>query len=140
MTSNKYFCLYDKQKEIEEHNKLLPHSLKLEVPSQPLTRIEARLRPYTPVTEIENLANPFGKVIVTSLKSTTKLKWYLNLALDHGRLVGINGVLPKLPENARKKLTDALKEHSSNWWVPTEIWSKYKTQAAIILDPWNKNI
>jgi hypothetical protein len=124
-TSQRMFAIYDKQAEIVKANQKVPPIYKKTVPVHPLTRVEARLKPCCPVIELLSLKNPFDDVAISATSDVITSDWVLNLAFQHSRLVGINGVLPLLPKAVRAQMLCVLQAESVNWWQPGKVWSEY---------------
>ena len=134
-TSARSFCCYDKVAEIRHHNRNVPESLRQEVPSHPVTRIEARLKPKVRLAALCDLANPYRDVTVAALGEGNHLPWYLQLAAKLADFTSVNAVMPMLPKAQRAEYLALQKKAVPAWWNPTAIWEGFPPLADALINP-----
>jgi len=132
-TSPKLICVYDKIAEIKRSNS---HTIiKTEVPKDPITRIEARLRKRVPIKDLAEVPNMFEKLCISSYQSIPYLDEKFELFLMASQASNGQNVLLALSESTRKKYRKYLKNYPAKWWKPDDIWQQWPNVIDLLLNP-----
>lgn len=113
--------------------------LVLAIPSTTMTAAQHAAIQSVALYELPGIPNPFSDVTVSWLMEPENLTWWVRLAVELSRSRGINAVLPLLPENRRGTLIDVLKENSTGWWDPDQIWAVFSSQVSSLINPFSQN-
>ena len=114
----KLVVLYDKVQQVRHLN--AKKHLKLEIPSQPTTRLEVRLHPDLGLTGLQTLGNPFLKLILAaavSVPTHPEQMWKLFMAVAKVR--GAHDALLMIEDKYQRKIfRERLGCGTPAWWTP----------------------
>jgi len=118
----KHVVVYDKVQEVKHLN--ATKHLKKQLPADPTTRIEIRLRPECGLAQLADMENQFKKLILSSWATAPKqdnLTWKLFIALAQCR--GLHDALLMIDDKPlRKKYREQVAGASPHWWKGDSIW------------------
>jgi hypothetical protein len=118
----KLVVLYDKAQQVRHLN--AKKQMKLEIPTDPTTRLEIRLRPDLGLTGLQTLGNPFLKLIlaaVSSIQPHPEQVWKLFMAVAKVR--GAHDALLMIDDKYQRKVyRERLGCGTPPWWKPETLW------------------
>ena len=119
--SKSRFVCYDKRKQLKTKGINLDHER---------TRIEARLKPMKPITQLSEITNPFSTLNIfdaRKIQDGNKSDWKYIQFLDSVRYRGLQGALKLIDPKERRKFQEQLmKQAGVNWWDSGEIWESFQ--------------
>lgn len=128
----KQVVLYDKVQQVRHLN--AKKHLKLEIPSQPTTRLEVSLNPGLGLTGLQTLGNPFLKLIlaaVVSVPTHPEQAWKLFMAVAKVR--GAHDALLMIEDKYQRKVyRERLGCGSPLWWEPETLWNAWSVLLAAL--------
>ena len=95
-------------------------------PTEPCTRLEARLKNACMLKNLKNLKNPLLDLYISSMKPPKGLDkdlWLLFNAYSHAKTQ--NAALQSLSPKIRKVLTTELKNQHVDYWNSKELWATW---------------
>ncbi|MEO6967856.1 MAG: hypothetical protein ABI132_05285 [Rhodanobacteraceae bacterium] len=129
----RHVTIYDRNEQIRRENKKL--IVKVPVPTQPVTRIEFRIRPKAGWVEVAGIQNLFAELQVGEFASLPSLvddeKFRLFIALCQAQ--GVHNALLILTESTRKSYKKRLQQTAPQWWQPAKIWDGLEHALAVVL-------
>lgn len=134
-SSDRYFAIYDKRAEIIAKNKILPDHVQKPVPTQPVTRVEVRLRPNCLLSFLPKVRNGFEPLWLSNLTYTGSKGWQYSLAFELARFIGMTAVLSKLPQSERDRVMWLLQKFPCHFWDSDLLWKGFKDAAKEVLYP-----
>lgn len=131
-TSAKQICIYDKVAEIKGANAALLCGKK-QVPSFPLTRIEARYYEEWPLNQLYSLPNQFAGMSLVAAPAG-ELDGYFEMFVLACRAEGpqLALALIKSPK-VKKDFKARLKKGRPHWWNPESTWDGWAAATQLVL-------
>ena len=118
--SGNQLVIYDKASQLTK----LGHP----APSQPITRLEMRLKPKCSLQQLPTLKNPFLRILLAQEAQLDHLpepphvrEWFR----DSCRVRGLQNAIKLVPKWKQKEYVDALSSTQPWWWRPLEIWTPW---------------
>lgn len=120
-----FVCIYDKGAQLKSSENAW-------------LRIEARLKPQLPYSQLAKLKSPFSRIQVFDvLASGLPLKApVLRHLLDSAQKRGLRNALRFWSSTDRKPMNDAIRHSVPEWWLPEDLWTQWPAALKAALGPY----